>query len=241
VTRWTGDAEPLMRQAAAVLLADFPGELDQALLAKLAGDAEPAVRVGAAQAVGFGQFKQLVPQLARLLSDADKGVQSAAAMSLLSFSLDDSREALKANIKHPQYHALFVNALAREDAGQYRDELTEIIKKKKEPEFFWGGRIPWGVSWELLFYYVQRQPPADVRSGKCDKALDALEYPASGDPAGPSYYSSSEPRDLYALYLQRGMADRAAKFRAVAKKNITYDIDYYFKMVDENPRNYQRQ
>jgi len=241
VKRWTGDAEPLVRQAAAVLLADFAGEFDPALLTKLFADAAPAVRVGAAQAVGFGQFKQLVPQLAKLLADADEDVQSAAAMSLLSFALDENRDVLKANVKHPQFHSLFVNALAREDAGQYLDELTEIIKKKKEPESFWGGRIPWGVSWELLFFYVQRQPPADVKSGKCDKALDALEYPASGDAAGPTYYSSSEPRDLYALYVQRGLTDRAAKFRALAKKNITYDIDYYFKMVDENPRNYQRQ
>jgi hypothetical protein len=147
---------------------------------------------------------------------------------------------LKTHIKHPQFHALFINALAREDAGAYSDELAEIIKKKKEPQQFWGGRIPWGVSWERLFIYVQGQPAADVRSGKLDKALDALEYPASGDPAGPSYYSSSEPRDLYALYVQRGMTDRAAKFRAQAKKTITYDIDYYFNMVDQNPQNYQR-
>jgi HEAT repeat protein len=239
--RWVSDADPLVRQAAAVLLADFRGEVDPAMMVKLAADAQPAVRIGAAQAVGFGQFKELIPQLARLLTDADAGVQSAAAMSLLSFSLDESREVLKANLKHPQFHSLFVNALAREDAGAFLDELAEIIKRKKEPEQFWGGSIPWGVSWDLLFHHVQRQPAADVRGGKFDKMLDALEYPASGDAAGPSYYSSSEPRDLYALYVQRGMSDRAAKFRALAKKNITYDIDYYFKMVDQNPQQYQRQ
>lgn len=239
--RWTSDAQPLVRQAAATLLADFPGDFDPTVLTKLAADKEPAVRIGAAQAAGFGQLKQSIPELAKLLADADPGVQAAAAMSLLSFSLDDSKGVLKANIGHPQYHALFVNALAREDAGQYAAELAEIIRKKKEPEHFWGGRIPWGVSWELLFFYVQRQPAAGVRAGKFDKELDALEYPASGDPAGPSYYSSSEPRDLYALYKQRGMTDRAATFRALAKKNITYDIDYYFNMVDQNPRNYQRQ
>lgn len=239
--RWTADAEPLVRAAATVLLADFGADVDPQMLTRLATDDQPAVRVAAANSIGFGQYKKLVPQLAKLLADADAGVQAAAALSLLSFGLDDSRDVLKANIKHPQYHSLFVNALAREDAGAYLEELAEIVKRKKEPEQFWGGRIPWGVSWELLFHYVQRQPADQVRGGKFDKTLDALEYPASGDAAGPSYYSSSEPRDLYALYLQRGMRDRAAKFRAQAKKTITYDIDYYFNQVDQSPQTYQRQ
>ena len=71
--------------------------------------------------------------------------------------------------------------------------------------------------------------------------LAALEYPSTGDEKGPAYSSSSEPRDLYALYLQRGLTDRARAFRAACRKALTYDIDYYFKMVDENPAQYQRQ
>ncbi len=239
--RWIGDAEPLVRQAAGVLLADFAGDFDPLILGQLAADAQPVVRVGAARAIGFGQFEQQLPTLARLLADADPQVQTAAAMSLLSFSTDDSGEVLKANLAHRQYHSLFVNALARKDAGEYLDELAEIVRKKKEPEHFWGGRIPWGVSWELLFFYAQRQPAEKLRSGQLDKVLDALEHPASGDPAGSSYYGSSEPRDLYALYVQRGLRDRAARFRALAKKNSSFDIDYFFKMVDQNPQNYQRQ
>jgi hypothetical protein len=241
VQRWIGDAEPLVRQAATVLLADFAGEFDPQTLTKLAADAQPEVRRGAGRAIGFGQFKAQIPTLATLLSDADAQVQAVAAMSLLSFSTDDSGDVLRANLKHPEYHSLFVNALARKDTATYVDELAEIIKKKKEPTNFWGGRIPWGVSWELLFFHAQRQPAAKLKSGELDKVLDALEYPASGDAAGPSYYSSSEPRDLYALYVQRGMRDRAAKFRELANKNSSYDIDYFFKQVDQNPQNYQRQ
>jgi hypothetical protein len=56
----------------------------------------------------------------------------------------------------------------------------------------------------------------------------------------PRYYSSSEPRDLYALYRQRNMTKRAKSFREKCRKRLTYDIDYYFKMVDENPNRYQR-
>ena len=125
----------------------------------------------------MGQFQKQIPTLAKLLADADPDVQEAAALSLLSFSLTDNGDVLQANIKHPQYHPLFVNALAREDAGLYLEELAEIVKKQKTPEPFWGGLVPWGVSWELLFFYVQRQPAAEVRGGKFDKVLDALEYP----------------------------------------------------------------
>ena len=35
--------------------------------------------------------------------------------------------------------------------------------------------------------------------------------------------------------MQRGLTERAKKFRATCVKNITYDIDYYFKQVDERP------
>ena len=53
-------------------------------------------------------------------------------------------------------------------------------------------------------------------------------------------YSSSEQRDIYAFYLQRGMTERAKKYRAAATKAASYDLDYYFKQVDENPSLYQR-
>jgi hypothetical protein len=49
------------------------------------------------------------------------------------------------------------------------------------------------------------------------------------------HHSSGEPRDIYAFYLQRGMPERAAKYRAAAKKAVTYDMDYFFDMVDQNP------
>jgi hypothetical protein len=72
-----------------------------------------------------------------------------------------------------------------------------------------------------------------VRSGKFDRYLDAMEKVGN--------YSSSEPCDIYAFYLQRGMTERASKFRQAAKKAIPYDMEYYFKQVDENPSLYTRQ
>jgi HEAT repeat protein len=238
LTKWSSDPEPLVRQAALVVMADYPAKADLKLLQQSLDDPEPLVRTGAAQAAGFGQFKELIPQLGKLLNDKEPRVHKAAAMSLLSFSLDHSREALEANVKHPQYRALFVNALAKPDPEPYLTDLAEIVRKKLEPEDWWGGRIPWGVSWELLMKHARKVTRDDPNAANLTLVLDALEYPASGDAKGPQFYSSSEPRDLYALYVQRGMKPRAEKFRAVCKKAITYDIDYYFKMVDENPSQY---
>ncbi len=72
-----------------------------------------------------------------------------------------------------------------------------------------------------------------MKQGRLDDVLDALESPA--------YFSSSEPRDLYALYLQQGMIERAKSFREKCGKRLTYDVHYFFKMVDENPHGYQRE
>jgi hypothetical protein len=36
------------------------------------------------------------------------------------------------------------------------------------------------------------------------------------------------------------MTERAQKFRATASKAVSYDLDYYFKQVDQNPTLYQR-
>lgn len=229
---WIRDPDPLVCQAAAVLLADFPDLADAATLKRLARDPRSGVRIGAAQAIGFGQYAQHVKLLGELLKDQQPQVVSAAAMNLLSFRTDTVKPILEANLEHPQYRCLFINALARDNPADYQDELCEVIEKDLTPENWWGGRIPWGVSWNILFKYVQSQPAKQLKAGRFDKALQALE--------SPEYYSSSEPRDLYALYLQRGLKDRAKKFRENCRQRITYDIDYYFDMVDKNPHTYTR-
>ena len=76
------------------------------------------------------------------------------------------------------------------------------------------------------------QPRILLTSGKLDQYLGAIKKVGS--------YSSSEPRDIYAFYLQRGMTERAKKYRAGARKAVTYDLDYYFKQVDANPSLHKR-
>lgn len=236
--RWVKSPTAEIRQAATLLLADFPDRTGDDTLRSLAKDPSPLVRRSAALAIGYGQFVRLVPVLGELLRDPQ--VASAAALALLSFPLKQNREVLEGNIKHADYMPLFVNALARENPQPYFRELCEIIRTGRQPKNWWGGQIPWTVSWDILFKCAQGRTAVAWKDGEFDAVLDVLEYPASGAKR-PTYCSSSEPRDLYALYVQRGLTDRAKKFRAACKKTIPYDIDYFFNMVDQNPNLYQRE
>ena len=63
-----------------------------------------------------------------------------------------------------------------------------------------GGEIPAVTASKLVFKHLRAQPSADIRSGKWNRYLDALEKVGQ--------YSSSEPRDIYSFYLQRGMPEQ---------------------------------
>ncbi len=173
--------------------------------------------------------------LAKLLADREFKVRQAAAMSLLSFS--PKREPMaaifRANLGNEEFQPLFLVALARETPAEYLEGLAKAVEENQEPREFWGGQVPAFTAWEVLFKYLQRQSADDIRAGRFDRYLDAIEKVGS--------YSSSEPRDIYAFYLQRGLVERAKKFRAAAAKAASYDLNYYFKMVDENPSAYQRE
>jgi len=235
IERWLADPVPDIRASAALLLADFPGQETCSLLTALAGDAAPEVRACVARAVGFGQKAEMADVLAKLLADEEFKVRQTAAMSLLSFSPKNEAigEIFRANIENEEFNPLFLNALARENPADYLDALARAVVEKTEPKRFWGGQIPAFTAWEILFRYLQAQSDDEVRSGKFDRYLDAIEKVGN--------YSSSEPRDMYAFYVQRGMTERSKKFRQEARKAVSYDLDYYFKMVDENPSLYKRQ
>lgn len=229
VTAWAHDPDPALRRAAVLVSAEL---LDRSAIKAGTIDAVPEVRRAAALAVGFAQDPALVPALATLLADAAPKVRATAAMALLSFAIDQVAPVMKASLATSEFKPLFVNALARKDPAPYLGQLAEVIEKQLSPSTFWGGRIPAGESWELLFGYVKARPAAELASGKLDRMLDALER--------MRWYSSSEPRMLYALYLARGLAPRAKRFRAATRKAVTYDIDFYFDMADKDPSAYLR-
>jgi hypothetical protein len=232
--RWLTDPAPAVRASAALLLADFPGGDMRLSLATLADDPAAEVRACAARSAGFAQQAEMADVLAGLLADRERRVREAAAMSLLSFSPRDERIAavFRANLDNREFEPLFLNALARENPVDYLDGLAEAVEQDLEPEHFWGGQIPAFTAWEILFRYLQGLPAENLKSGELDQYLDAMEKVGN--------YSSSEPRDIYAFYLQRGMTGRAAKFRREAVAAASYDLDYYFDMVDENPGLYTR-
>jgi|GEM_PF-1885303 len=238
VLRWLEDRVPRIQAAAVVLLSDFPKEADRNVLTTLAKHSDSRLRKSVAQAIGYGRMEDLLPLLGTLVDDQDSSVSQAAAMSLLSFKAEKSGDVLRAKLQHPQFRPLFINALAQEHPEEFLEELADNIRKHHEPENWWGGQVPWGVSFDLLLRYAQRQSAKELQSSRLQPVLEALEHPASGKEGAPSYYSSSLPRDVYALYKARGLDQRASRFRAQCKKTITYDIDYYFNMADENPQQY---
>ncbi len=235
IERWLADPAPAVRASAALLLADFPSPQMRELLTTLGSDPAPQVRACVARAVGFAQQVELADVLATLLVDTEHKVREAAAMSLLSFSPKDEAIAsvFTSNLDNEEFEPLFLIALARENPAAYLDALATAVEQKTEPKNFWGGQIPAFTAWQILFRYLQAQPAEQVRSGRLDRYLDAMEQVGN--------YSSSQPRDIYAFYLQRGMTQRANRYRQHAKETLTYDIDYYFKKVDENPSLYGQQ
>ena len=232
---WLKAPEIPVRAAAVLLFSDFaiPHEYTTGEFAGFAADPSPEVRKCAAYAIGFMQNPEIVPVLVTLIGDEDATVRRAALESLHSFrpEIPAVAAALKANLGNAESQPLSLIALARKDPGAHLEALARVIEEKTSPTNSSGGEIPAFTAWKILFKHLRSQPPADVRSGKWDRYLNALEK--------VGHYSSSEPRDIYAFYLQREMPKRAAKYRAEAKKAVTYDLDYYFDMVDKNPAAYE--
>jgi hypothetical protein len=154
---------------------------------------------------------------------------------LLSFSPKDEAvgRVFQANLGNKEFEPLFLNALARETPDRYLDALARVVEEKPVPSNWTGGEIPAFTAWKILFKYLQAQPVENLKSGKMDRYLDAMEKVGN--------YSSSEPRDIYAFYVLNGMPERAKSFRERANKAASYDLDYFFKQVDQNPSNYRRE
>ena len=233
LNRWLADTDAKVRAAATVLLADFPGTATNRQLASLAGDPAPLVRLRVAHVIGFSQQTDLAEVLGKLLADQDASVRRAASTSLLSFSPKNAAIAslLQANLKNPEFSPLFLNALAGENPEPHLDALAQVLEKKTDPTNWGGGQIPAFTSWKILFKYLKAQSAEALQSGRLDHYLDALEMVGN--------YSSSEPRDIYAFYLLNKLPERAKRFREKAKKAVSYDLDYYFKQVDEHPETYR--
>jgi HEAT repeat protein len=215
-----------VRRAAVLASADLP---DREPIVTASTDGSPDIRCTAALAVGFAQDPRLLPLLDNLLRDPAAKVRGDAAVSLVSFPLDQAAPVMKANLAS-DFRPLFINALARGDPQPYLAMLAEVIEQQLQPANWWGGLIPAGDSWQILFDFVKARPAAELTSGNLDRPLHALER--------MQWFSSSQPRDLYALYLRRGLRARAKQFRDTTRKNLPYDIDYFFDMADRNPATY---
>lgn len=231
---WLAHKDAELRAAATVLLADFPGPDARQHLVVLADDPAPAVRACVARAIGFSQQSNSIDLLDHLLVDEDSTVRRMACVSLLSFSptTPELTRVFQSHLGQAEFKPLFLNALARENPEPYLGALARVVEEKTEPQNWGGGEIPAYTAWKILFSYLQTQSSETLASGQADQYLDALEKVGN--------YSSSNPRDIYAFYILRGMTDRAKRFREKANRAARYDLDHYFKQVDQNPSHYLR-
>jgi hypothetical protein len=221
---WSTDPAAPVRAAAAVLWADYPSNEAAATIHSLARDQVPLVRAGAADGIGCGQIVELVTDLGGMLDDSDQGAGDAAAISLLSLDTKVAAPVLKAHLRDARYQVAFINALADVDPAPYRDDLVAFLAVKKSgPEISLTGEIPSYTAWEILMKYISTCGPDDIRAGKLDKYLDALETPPN---------IGSRPLTLYRFYHDNGFTDRMQSFRAKALKQAGYDLDIYFKQID---------
>lgn len=221
IAAWFREPSIAVRRATVLASAAMP---DRATIKAASTDSSPEVRQAAALAVGFTQDPRLVPLLGKLLRDPAANVRAAAALSLVSFAPDQAAPVMKANLAS-EFGPLFINALARRNPQPYLPMLAKVIEQRSQPADWWGGYTPAVDSWDILFDYVKARPTAELASGKLDGCLDALEQ------------SPPQPPELYALYLNRGLALRAKQFRDAIRKSPGY-IDSVFDTIERNPAAY---
>lgn len=225
--QWTADSAAPVRAAAAVLWSDYPSPEASAALRSLADDKAPAVRTAAAYAIGFSQVADLLPVVDRLLADSDKSTRHAAALSLLSFDPRVAGPILKAHIRDKPYSVAFINALAEADPAAYRDYLVAILKSDPPPESNLSGQVSSFTAWEVLMKYITTVDAADLRAGKFDTYLDALETPPN---VGSGPYQT-----LYQFYHDRGLTARTQSFPPKARTQVQgYSLDEFFKEIDRH-------
>jgi HEAT repeat protein len=233
VAVWVRDPSVEVRRAAVLASAELR---DHEPIMTSSTDGSPDFRRTAALAVGFAQDPRLLPLLHKLLHDPMTDVRSAAALSLLSYPVDQAAPVMKANLTS-DFRPLFVTALASVDPQPYLTMLAEIIEQQGELPSDWkrpldwnyGGTIPAADSWQILFDYVKSRPAAELTAGKLDHSLDALER--------MHWHGSGEPSELYALYVSRGLVSRAKQLREATRRS-PLDMDQFFDRIDRNPSAY---
>jgi len=233
VAVWARDPNTEVRRAAVLASADVPNH-EPMIIAST--DASAELRRTSAWAVGFAQDPRLLPLLNKLLHDPVTEVRGAAAISLLSYPVDQSASVMKANL-HSEFRQRFVNALASNDPKPYLAMLAEVIDQQgsesneRQPTG-WniGGTIAAGDSWRILFDFVRSRPADELTSGKLDSSLNALER--------LHWFSSGEPTELYALYVSRGLVSRAKQFREKNRNGSLGDMSVFFDRVDRDPATY---
>lgn len=242
---WLGDPSPELRAQAVLLLASYPGSDSERALRERAADDSPKVRVAVAETIGNGKFEHLLPVLVKLFSETN-GVRTAdvhgsAGDALLKFEINQVSTILKSHLGDAAFRLPFLCKLAKSDSGPWLSDLTAALEarhenflndfeanhpgsKRGDPRFENTISGIFYEIWNIIYDSLEKMPDEAFLNDWLNRQLVALEN------AGTT--GSSEPGKLYKLYRLKGLEERAIKYRKECQRTFSYDIDYYFKLVD---------
>jgi len=218
--KWSRDPDSRVRAAATFLWIDFPSAESVEMMRSLSSDTSPEVKTAVAYSIGISQSAALVDVLERLLSEGDGSTHKAAARSLTCMDIQVVGPILKKHVADRGYGLAFLNVLAAADPESYRDQLADLIKPNNAglSGSILDGEIPTYTAWNTLLAYIQKSNADDVRSGKLDKYLDALETPPN---TGSSPYQT-----LFRFYKEKGLTARMESFREKVLRQFPSYSDY---------------
>lgn len=250
----------LVRSNAVSLVLNYPGDFAEHVLREAANDSCPGIRAQVAESVGSGQITSLLPVLEKLFigsahaptfssNEINEGfhhgggnandVHASAGYALLEFDLSQSASILQRHLDDPNFHDRFISKLAENDATPWLTNLTEILearvasvereaeKNPQERDYIYATRKLFGVyetCWEILLKHLQKMPSSAFSGGKMDRYLDALEK--------ASIRELNIPRDLYRFYKQKGLVERATRYRKEVEAKGRSDMKQVFDQID---------
>ncbi|MEO7300660.1 MAG: hypothetical protein ABI042_19015 [Verrucomicrobiota bacterium] len=238
--------EENVRAQTVSLLPRFPGEFSEGEIRKHATDESSQVRVAVAEAIGNGKFKSLLPTLEKLLSEP-REVHKSAREALLKFDVEQVKEILKKNLGDAEFRPDYLCKLAEKNPDPWLTNLVEVLEVRREKikqqaetsgvepkaAYFQGLMSLSGTHfkcWTIIYDHLSALPNEAFSDGKLDRCLVALEK------AGNT--GSSEPTKLYQLYLQKGLSERALKFRSESEKDFpNHNLKEFFDRIERSPNN----
>jgi hypothetical protein len=143
----------------------------------------------------------------------------------------------KLHTSDDEFWPLFTLALARADPASYRDALLHAMTPASGipiPPNGWGGEGTASAARDILFKYLKTVPIDELKSGKFDTYLDAIDKGALGN------MGEGSPFEVYAFEIRHGLTARAEALRQAALKAFPYQQAISYDQARDHPEIYDQ-